>query len=111
MLVQSPDPVKKLVDDFDFIFVGGIIRSISVDKEAGDTVDSETHPTAVVIHLMSTPSRTDSSVKLPAEDITIITSQLLFVQHRLREATELTPGQKDEWTKLLKETSISGRVN
>ena len=109
MLVQSPDPVKKLVDDFDFTFIGGIVMPVSVDKEAGDTVDFETHPTAVVIHLTSKPSRTDSSMKLPAEDITIITSHLLVVQHRVREATELTPGQKAEWDKTLKE--IGGRVN
>lgn len=100
MLINSPE-VKRTVDDYDFCLTGGMVMPVTIDEAIGDTVSFT--PDGVVIHLAIKPSYNDPTKTLPAEDITIFTKHLLFVQHRRREITQLTPEQQHEWLKTLQE--------
>lgn len=100
MIINEPDPKIKIVDDIDFVLAGGVIFSYTVDKEAGDTV--ETDKDTITIHRAEALS-VDGLTKVPAEDIVIFKQHLLYTTHRLREVTELTIAQKEEWAKTFQE--------
>lgn len=94
MIVNAPE-VKRLVDEYDFMFVSGMMMPVTVDVEAGDrAVFSDDR---ILIRLTAKPSLNDPEKKFPAENITIFTKHLLSLQHREREIVDLTPEQKFEW--------------
>jgi hypothetical protein len=99
MIIHS-DPETRDVNDYDFTFVGGILLPVTIDEKAGDSI--EVDPLYTKIHLSSKPSPGNPMAILPAEDLTIYNSQLLSVQHRVRQVTLLTEEQKFEWNKVLK---------
>jgi len=100
--IHEPDPKVKKVDDLDITLAGGIVVPITIDFEAGDTVDWDTHADAIVIALAS-KTASNGETKLPAEEITIFKKNILIIQHRTREVSELTLAQKEEWRKTLQE--------
>jgi len=105
MYITESDPKVKVLDDLDFTFSNGLVMPLTLDKEAGDVVEWNTHEDAIVIHLSSKPSQ-DGESRLPAEDITVFRKNILLIQHRVREVTELTSAQKREigdWKKTLQE--------
>lgn len=106
MYITESDPKVKLVDDLDFTFSNGLVMPVTIDKSAGDTVEWDTHADAIVIHLSAKPAQ-DGESSLPAEDITIFKKNILLIQHRVREVTELTSAQKrqlaEQWNKTLQE--------
>jgi len=102
MIVNTPE-IKYVVDDYDFVFINGMVLPHTVNERVGDTI--QFFDTAVVIHLAPKPSMTDSKVMLPAEDITIFKTHLAMQQHRVREVIEVSPEQQHEWTTTLKEIS------
>ena len=105
MYITESDPKVKTVDDLDFTFSNGLVMPITIDKAAGDVVDWNIHEDAIVIHLSAKPSQ-DGESTLPAEDITVFRKNILLIQHRTREITELTSAQKreiSEWKKTLQE--------
>lgn len=105
MFITESEPKVKTVDDLDFTFSNGLVMPITLDESAGDTVDWDTHKDAIIIHLSAKPSM-DGETKLPAEDITVFRTNILLIQHRVREITELTTSQKQEmidWKKTLQE--------
>ena len=104
MLISNPD-TKKIVHDYDIVSVHGMMLPITIDLEAGDTVEhtSET----IKFYLSKKPSIHDPSKILPAEDITVMKIHVFSVQHREREVLELTPEQKFEWSKTVQELSSS----
>lgn len=100
MYITTPE-VKKLVDDYDLIFSSGMMLPVTLDREAGDTVEFEKE--SITFRLTSKPSLNDPDINMPAEDITIFTKHLVSVQHRVREVRELTPEQQFEWKRTLQE--------
>lgn len=105
MYITPPPPKTKTIEDYDFTFDTGLSRSISIDKEAGDTVDFTSHPVAVQIHLSPKPSTVNFEVKSPPEDITVFIAKLLSIDKRTREVEDLTYEQKAQWTKTFQEMS------
>lgn len=105
MYITSPDPLKKLIEEFDFTFQNGMTLPISLDKTAGDEVDLDTYPHAILIKLAEKPSLVDSTKMLPAEKITIFTTHLLTIQQRTKEVEDITQEQKDIWKKTIQEIS------
>ena len=97
MLIQPPDPITHQIDDYDFNFTNGAMLPVSLNRTAGDTIDFDSHPTAIRIMLVRKPSLADASVILPAEDITVFLSHLLMINHRIRTVTELTTAEQREW--------------
>lgn len=106
MLIKEPEPKVKSIHDMDFTFSNGIVMPITIDKEAGDEVDCDTNKDAIVIHLSAKPSLDGKSV-LPAEDITVFRHNILVIQHRIREVTELTKEQQLVWQKTLQEAGAT----
>lgn len=105
MKIFHPDPKKRTIDDYDFSFSNGMMRPVSLDKEAGDTVDFDTHPGAVLIHIVGKPSPIDPSLSTPPEDITLFTQHLLTVDHRIREVEDLTFEERLAWNQTFQEMS------
>lgn len=95
--------VKRVVDDYDFLFTSGFMMPVTIDREAGDKVDF--NKDGITIYLSAKPAQSDPRRLLPAEDITIFSQHLLSVQHRRREVTMLTPDEKREWHKTFNELS------
>lgn len=100
MIVNAPE-VKRLVHDYDFTFLSGMALPLTMDTEAGDTIDFL--PATIQIHLAAKPSMNDPSKTLPAEDITVYTQHLATKQHRVREVVALDPEQQYAWAKTLKD--------
>lgn len=105
MYITSPDPQTKIIVDYDFTFQGGIIQSYSIDKAAGDTIDLETYPHAIVIDLAEKPSLTDPTLFHAYEQVTLFTSRLLSINKRIREVEQLTQEQKDQFRLTVQEIS------
>jgi hypothetical protein len=105
MIVKSPEPKKRKIDDYEIHLEGGIILPLNLDFEAGDSVDWEHSPTAIRVKLASKPSVTDVGINTLEEDLTIMLSKVLFIQHRQREVTDLTVEQQLEWSKTIQELS------
>lgn len=100
MIINEPE-VKRVVDDYDFVFISGQMMPVTIDKEAGDTVEIDKD--SVVINLTAKKSLTDPNRTLPAEEITIFAKHLISIQHRKREVVELTAEQKVSWMRTLQE--------
>lgn len=94
MFITTPDPVKKIIEEYDFSFRDGLDQSYSVDQEAGDTIDIDTYPHAIVLNLVARPS-IDPARKYPARQVTIFTNHLLSITKRVREVEEPTEEQKE----------------
>lgn len=101
MILKTPE-VKRVVDDYDFVFSSGHVMPVSVDVDLGDSVEFTKY--GITINLTAKPSIHDPEKMLPAEDITIFARHLISVQHRKREIVELSPNEKAEWVKTFKET-------
>ena len=99
MKINSP-PETHRVDDYDFNFSNGLFMSITVDKEAGDTIEEpDTHTR--VFKLSEKPSRTQADTMLPPEEVSIYMPHVLSVTHRTRLQTAPTKEQSDEFQKTL----------
>ena len=93
-------PEAHLVDDYDFNFSNGLFMSITVDKEAGDTIEEPDAQTRV-FKLSEKPSRTQSDTMLPPEEVSIYMPHVLYVTHRTRIQLLPTKEQSDEFQKTL----------
>lgn len=96
----SPSVSKKVIDEYDFIFVSGMILPVTIDKSLGDTL--EYVEGGIKIKLTPKPSLSDPETSLPAEDITIFSNQLLAIQHRTRDIVTLTPEEQYEQRQFFK---------
>jgi hypothetical protein len=103
IFLQDPDPKTRKVDDIDFFFVNGDFQSWTLDQEAGDTKE---HPTPDTIVLHFAPKLDEESLlSTPPEDVTIFVKNLTHIKHRVREVTDLTNSQREQWKKTLHEVS------
>ena len=102
MILSTPD-VKRTLHDYDIVFVSGMMLPITLDLNAGDTVDFSAE--AIVFFLSPKPSLNSPDTLLPAEDITVLKAHVVSIQHRVREVMELTPDQKFEWGKTFAKAS------
>ena len=108
MLLTTPDPPIKVIDDYEFTFMGGVGLPISVDKAAGDTIEFE-GTLAVKIHLVPKPSLSDPKVFTPGADMTIFVQHILTIEHRYREVKALTTAQQQDMQDTIK--AIGGSVH
>lgn len=104
MIVNAPE-IKKILEDYDFTFSGGMVMPVTIDLEAGDTINFGRADGTITIRLSQKPSIADVDKLLPAEDISIYKSHLVACQHRTRIVTNLSPEQQHEWQKTIKEIS------
>lgn len=110
MIIQSPEPEKRLLENYDFWFHNGNIFSLQIDKGAGDTVDFSASPTAIQIHLVEKPHRTLPDTTVPAEDITIFLSHIYTIIKKTEEMVPLTSEQQLQWQKTVQELGKSTKI-
>lgn len=103
IFVQDPDPKTRFVDDYDFVFTNEVVKSITIDKEAGDVIEYPTPDSALIRQVARIDE--DNMMTVPPENTTIYLKNILYVVHRIREVTNLTNSQKEQWQKTLQETS------
>jgi hypothetical protein len=101
MIVQ-PHLTPKFIDEFDIIFQNGHILPLTIDKEAGDTIDFPEGAKVAHIHQAPRPSPTDPDIMRPAEDMDIYISHILYIVHRTREVLPPTPEQQEAFKLIYK---------
>lgn len=110
MIIHTPEPERRIIENYDFWFHNGNIFSLQIDKAMGDTVDFQTSPTAVLIHLVSKPHRTNPDTTIPAEDITLFLSHIYTIIKKTEEVVPLTSEQQIEWQKTVQEINKTTKV-
>lgn len=101
MIIKSDEPKARLVEDYDIYLVGGRVIPLTLDLSLGDHIEFETCPGVIFVQMSKKVSPQNPDQFIPAEDMTIYKSQVLFVQHRTREALDLTVEQQMEWEKAI----------
>jgi hypothetical protein len=107
-LIVQPTPIKK-VYEYDFVLTTGLVMPVTIDHDAGDTI--QFGDKQVVIHQSPKAHLFDPTASTGAEDITIFVQHLASVQRREREIVEMTPEQKFQYEKTLKELAGTSTTN
>lgn len=110
MIIDSQDPPKRLIEEYDFWFTNGQITSLQIDKEQGDHIDFNSYPHAVLIHLAEKPHKTSPDTVVPSEDITLFVSHITTIIKRPREVQPLSNEQQLQWRKTVQEITKSTKV-
>ena len=106
MIINNAPEEAREVEDYDITFVSGFcLATISIDRQAGDSIDWDTNPTVVMFHLAEKPAFSDSKLMLPAEEITVYMNHIAVIQKRKRKLNVITPEQKFEFQSTLKKLS------
>jgi len=100
-MIISSKLKTKIYKDYDFMFSQGIMIPISIEPEAGDSI--EFFEDTIKVYLAKRVSPTDSTVIMPAEEKTFFKTHLIAIEHRTREVEPLTPEAQAEWMKTLKD--------
>lgn len=105
MFITSPDPISRMIDEYEFVFTNGQSMTVPVDVVVGDSIDFNTHPMAVMIHMETKPSPTNPAVTMKPEDVTIFVSHILTIVKRQKEFIPLSTEQQDAWKRTVQEIS------
>jgi hypothetical protein len=97
--------VKRTVIDYEFVFSSGMGLQVTVDPEAGDSV--EYVGGLVHIHIAPKASLNDPTQTTAAEDHTVFLRHVASSLKKERIVVELTKEQKDVWRKVYREVSKS----
>ena len=106
MIIQ-PVLEQHQVVDYEIVFNNGLTAPITVDEQAGDTVDWATSPLTVTFYQAERPHPVDPEARIPAEETTIFISHILTITKRRRTVMPATPDQKAEWQNVLRTLSTS----
>jgi hypothetical protein len=96
MIINNVAEIK-IVEEYDILLSNGILVPLTIDKQAGDTVEYEHDPVAVKFNIAAKQSESNPDVKTPEEEITIFMAHVLTINKRKREVTQLSPEQKEQW--------------
>jgi hypothetical protein len=88
-------PATRVVDEYDFVFTGGVGMSVTIDALAGDSISFD--KATIKIFRTAKPTIGNPDMEYPAEDITLFVAHIVSVQHRTREIQNFTPDQQLEW--------------
>lgn len=94
-MIVNPSREPRIVDDYDLLFSNGMLMPLTIDKDAGDEIDTDTTPLVIKIKLASKASPTDPSQRSSQEVITVFVSHLISITHRTREVLPPTPEQAE----------------
>ena len=106
MIINSPES-RREVFDYDISFVNGSTAPFTICPALGDTISFSDK--VILIHLAEKPSPLRTGEKLDAEDITVFTPHVLFIQKRRREIVDLDPEKRFEWEQMVK--SMTNTIN
>lgn len=98
MLFTSSDIEPRLIDDYDFVFMNGLVWPISIDRKAGDDIAFMEDRIEINIAERKDPNT-------PKEHQTLYLKNIALIQHRERYMVPQSPEQRDEYKELLKKVS------
>lgn len=101
MQVNSGDPIKKVIDQWEFTFANAIPLSVTLDLELGDEI--KFYEDSIQINLVAKPSPLNPKNILGAEDITILLNNLLAYHHRRQEVIGPSIDEQLELSNLIHE--------
>lgn len=105
-MIINPTIEPHLVDDYEICFTAGFVVPITIDRQAGDSVDFNSDPLAIKVY--KAPKATiDSDFKTPAESTTYFYQHIASITHRQREVTPATPEQRDAFRNTLHKLSTT----
>ena len=90
MIISSSEAAPKIVHDYDILFVGGLLRMLTICPDLGDTVGDDEE--AMYFNLPERPAFGNPKQILPAEDYKFFKRHILSIQHRVR-TVEPVPAQ------------------
>jgi hypothetical protein len=101
-MIISSSPTPRIIDDYDVVLASGHMMPISLDRAAGDTIDTDSSPLVIKFYLAPKPTQNDPDVMLPAEDITLFVAHIISISHRTRELTPASPELQEQFRTLHK---------
>jgi hypothetical protein len=104
MEIRIPE-IKKTVYDYEFLFNSGLNLQLTIDPDAGDTI--EYLKGIVHVHLAPKTNLTDPSSSQSAEDHTIFLRHVVSTLKKERFVVEMTKEQKEAWRQVYQEVSKS----
>ena len=82
MIISSSAPAPQIVHDYDILFVGGLLRMLTICPDLGDTVGDDEE--AMYFNLPERPAFGNPKQLLPAEDYKFFKRHILSIQHKVR---------------------------
>jgi hypothetical protein len=94
MIINPPDETR-IVEEYSFVLTDGSVQPVTVDKEAGDTIEWDVDEFSVTFHLAKKPSPIDPTQGFPPKDITIFLKHVMVINRTERDYTPATLEQRD----------------
>lgn len=101
----KPAPKARFVDEYDFVFQGGMVKQISVDSSIGDTIEFVNGGVKIFLAARQAIGNPDEIIQ--SQDITIFSQHLFSIDHQKRLVQEQSPDQRYEWFQTIKEATKS----
>jgi hypothetical protein len=96
------EPIKERdIVDYDFMFVGGAKLAITLDPEAGDTVNE--YDTHYELHTVARPNPTNPEDSIDAETVKVFKNQLAVLATCWRKQRMPSEEEKREMEKFIHE--------
>lgn len=102
MQVES-NTTTRILDEYDITFSNGKIISISICKAEGDSADFDSNPNRIQFHITEKKESALDGSDIPAQSITVYTSQILTIQHHTRTVRPPSAEQREAWKKTIKD--------
>src|SRR3990167_10546677 len=92
---------SKVVEDWDFNFIGGSALTITVDAELGDSYTLSLDSPMIHFYIAERKSPMDNETVIGAEDVFIPTSNILCMRKHLRTVEAVSAEDQEEWKEVL----------
>ena len=104
MSVDIKNPKKtKTIEEWDFVSVSGMVWPVTLNLEAGDTIEYTPGDPVAVLRVKEKPSPISNEEIQSAEEVIVPMHNVFVVRHRTRQIEELTREEKEVWQKDLKD--------
>jgi hypothetical protein len=101
MLINTTPPPYE-VDEYTIEFLNGDVKTVTVDKDLGDTVDFDHGHYGIQFKLVERISPQNPDFTVPAEELTIFTKHITAITHRKRLVSLPSPEQQEKFKTLHK---------
>ncbi len=101
MIINSGDTEPRIIDDYDFLFANGIAWPVTIDKDAGDSIDFQ--ESQIIVRIAGRPSAGDPSLSTAFEEQTILRANLNIICHRTREVVPQSPEFRNDIAEFIKQ--------
>lgn len=103
MIIKSPDPVPRMVEDYDVVLSNGLLRSVTIDREAGDYMTEDGN--RILFFIAERVSPMNPNTKTPAESLEFNKRHVAFVESKKRIVSPVPVEQRELTHVTIKELS------